>query len=112
MERVVVVNTIEPAREALLKGSDFSGRQTTSFPMKIQSKGFRGIGSSDYTKRHIFIRKLAYKSMHFYGNGLKRIENVALEQCDLLVEKLKQENELPVPTRQRLSKFTIVPCRI
>ncbi|XP_066930886.1 steroid 17-alpha-hydroxylase/17,20 lyase-like [Clytia hemisphaerica] len=113
MERVVVVNTIEPAREALLKGNDFAGRQTTSFPMEIQSKGFRGIGSSDFTKRHVFIRKLAYKSMHFYGNGLKRIENVALKQCDLLVEKLKQENELPVPMHQRLINYAAnISCHL
>ena len=104
-ERVVIINAIEPAREALLKGNDFAGRPTNSFPIQLYSKNYKGIGSADFTKQHIAMRKLAYKSLHIYGNGMKNIEKAAVKELDGLVESLRKENEMPIPMHDRLSKY-------
>jgi len=100
MKRVVVVNTFKSFREALVtRGIDFAGRSTTSIPMHLQSKGFKGIGSGDYTRTWIFTRKLAYKSMHLFGNGLQNVEEIISDEVDNICSLLKQENGNPVPVK-------------
>jgi len=98
MYRVVIVNTIKDFREALLtRKTDFAGRPTISVPMRIESKGFRGIGSSDYTRQWIFTRKLAYKSMHLFGDGLQKVEDIISSEIDVVCLHLSKENAKPIP---------------
>ncbi|XP_066925611.1 steroid 17-alpha-hydroxylase/17,20 lyase-like [Clytia hemisphaerica] len=52
------------------------------------------------------MRKLAYKSLHIYGNGMKNIERAAVEEMDGLVESLRKENEMPIPMHDRLITFS------
>ena len=47
MQRVVIVNTYEPAMEALLtKSRQFAGRPTNVYPYDITSRGYKNIGFS------------------------------------------------------------------
>ena len=61
-------------------------------------------GTADYTKHHIALRKLIHKTL-YYGQGLKRIEKTGIKQCDILVERLRQENEKPVKIRSHIGKL-------
>ena len=71
MKRVVVLNSYESIKEALVQRSnDFAGRPHDSIPMKIATYDNKALGIMDYNKKFIFMRKLAYKSLHLYGSGL------------------------------------------
>ena len=106
MDRVVVVNSFELFREALVtRGTDFAGRPTTSIPLSLQSKGFKGIGSSDYTRTWIFVRKLAYKSMHLFGNGLQHVEDIINDEIDNVCELLTKENGNPIRVKKFFGEF-------
>ena len=73
MNRVVIINSLEACKEALVtRNLEFAGRSSYSVPLKLISKGFKGIVLADYTRQWLFIRKLAYKSMHLYGNAQNR----------------------------------------
>ena len=69
-ERVVVLNDIETIREALSKSTDFAGKSAFSYFVDQFSMGFRGIISPNYSKKLMFMRKLAIKSMHLFGDCL------------------------------------------
>lgn len=112
MKRVVVVNSFELYREALVtRGTDFAGRSTTSIPMRIQSKGFKGIASSDYTQTWIFVRKLSYKSMHLFGNGLQKVEEMISDEIDDICTILTKENGNSVSVKTFFGEFLLY-CRI
>ena len=97
MRRFVIVNSYEACIDALLKkGTDFAGRNTYSEPMRLQSRGFKGLGSSDYSKSWSFLRKISYKSMHLYGSGMKKIEEKIVHQVDWICEELAKEEGKPV----------------
>ena len=106
MHRVVIVNKIEDFREALVtRKTDFAGRPTISVPMRIESMGFRGVGSSDYTRQWIFVRKLAYKSMHLFGNGLQKVEDIIRDEIDIVCLHLINENGKPIPVHVYFGKM-------
>ena len=60
------------------------------------SCGFRGIICPSYSKKLAFMRKLAFKSMHLYGDGLKEIEKIAIGRCDIIIEKAERLKSLNV----------------
>ena len=106
MQRVVVINTYENFREALVKGgTDFAGRSVTSIPASWHSKGFKTIGAGDYTRTWIFTRKLAYKSMHLFGDGLLKVEDIISDEVDKICSLLVKENEKPIPVKIYFGKL-------
>ena len=110
LERVVVVTSFETFREALVtRGTDFAGRKTTHIPMRMLSSGFRGIAAGDYTRRWIFTRKLAYRSMHLYGNGLEKVEDIISDEIDKMCSVLTKENGKPVPLKIYFGEFSLYP---
>jgi len=106
MNRVVFVNTFQDFKEALVtRGKDFAGRPTNSIPVKIVSKGFRGVSLANYTRQWTFTRKLAYKSMHLFGNGLQKVEDIISDEVDSICSYLKKENEKPILVHIYFGKF-------
>ena len=100
MQRVVIVNTFEHFREALVKGgTDFAGRPATSIPTSLYSKGFKTVGSGDYTQPWVFSRKLAYKSMHLFGNGLLKVEEMISDEIDTICSLLAKEEGKPISVK-------------
>ena len=109
MNRVVVVNTMEDLKEALVtRRKDFAGRSTSSIPMRIQSRGFKGIGPGDYTPQWIFTRQLAYKSMHLFGNGLQKVEDIISDEVDIICLQITKENSHPIPVHVYFGKIDFV----
>ena len=106
-ERVVALNKNESTREALTKGSDFAGKSAFSYFMDQFSMGFRGIVCPTYSKKLVFMRKLAFKSMHLYGDGLKNIEKAAIGRCEKILSKVESLNGKPINVFEEIGKMVI-----
>ena len=90
MERVVIINTIEAMREALLsKGNDFSGRPL-HFMTSFESRGGKGIVFQDFGKSLVQARKMVHQCMTLYGKGFEKIESIANQQSDLLCQEIEK----------------------
>ena len=50
------------------------------------------------------MRKLAIKSMHLYGDGLKEIENNAIGRCQNIIKKAERLNGKPLNVFDELGK--------
>uniref|UniRef100_A0A7M6DPE8 Uncharacterized protein n=1 Tax=Clytia hemisphaerica TaxID=252671 RepID=A0A7M6DPE8_9CNID len=97
MERAVILNSYDVIKEALMtRGTDFAGRPTTDIPNKIISRNFTNIAHRDYSKTWAFLRKVAYKSLHVYGSGMKRLEDLITEEVDKMCSVLSRDVGKPV----------------
>ena len=103
MKRVVVVNSYENIKEALIqKATDFAGRPHDSIPMKVATYDYKALGIMDYNKKFVFMRKLAHKSLHFYGSGMAKIEEIVSDEVDKMCFFLSKELDNPIPIHQFL----------
>ena len=50
------------------------------------------------------MRKLATKSMHLYGDGLKEIESNAIGRCQNIIKKAERLNGKPLNVFEELGK--------
>ena len=113
MERVIVVNTFEVLREALVtRGTDIAGRPSTNVLLSMVSSGYRGVGARDYSRKWVFLRKLAYRSMHLYGNGLKKVEDTISDEVDKICSVLIKENGKPIPVKVYFGEFSLYPTQL
>ena len=109
MKRMVVINSYECIKEALItRGTDFAGRPHDSVPLKIASYDYRSLGSADYSKSWAFLRKLAYKSLHMYGSGMKNIEDIVIEEIEKMCSILSREAGKPVLIHQYLGTKSLL----
>ena len=84
-QRVVVVNSIEPTKQALLRsGEDLSGRPQDAYPAYLVSRGYQDIGFMDSCPKLRLMRKVAHASLKFYGDGLEKLEESILQEIDEL----------------------------
>ena len=105
MKRVVVLNSYESIKEALVQRSnDFAGRPHDIIPFKIVAYDNKALGTMDYSKKFVFMRKLSYKSLHLYGSGVKNIEEIMIEQVDMMCSILSKEVNKPIFIHQYLGK--------
>ena len=106
MKRVVIIHSYESIKEALIsKATDFAGRVNNSIPVKIATRNYKSIGSLDYSPKWVFIRKLAYKSLHIYGSGMKRIEDIIIAETEKMCSLLSKETGQPVLIHTYLGKI-------
>ncbi|XP_070574462.1 cytochrome P450 1A5-like [Ptychodera flava] len=93
--RVVVLNTMNMAKEALVdKANDFAGRmQTQSFD--IISEGGNDIFFSDFSKFWQFRRKLGAKTIRKYASGLELERLFQKESIPRLLKAIEEKNEEP-----------------
>uniref|UniRef100_A0A7M5WTC6 Uncharacterized protein n=1 Tax=Clytia hemisphaerica TaxID=252671 RepID=A0A7M5WTC6_9CNID len=97
MKRVVVINSYEAIKEALVtRGHDFAGRPNDNIPLGIQTNNFQDLATKDYSKSWSFLRKLTYKSLHFYGTGIKNVEDLVMEDVEEMVSLLSKEVGNPI----------------
>lgn len=81
-QRVVVINSVQSAREALMsKKDDFSGRPPT-FTGNIFSRGSKGIGFTDFNPTLVLQRKIAHSALRMYAPKLE--EKVTMEVEELI----------------------------
>ncbi|XP_066929259.1 steroid 17-alpha-hydroxylase/17,20 lyase-like [Clytia hemisphaerica] len=108
MTRIVIINSYTNIKEALItRGTDFAGRPTDSIVNRIPSNNFTSVISFDYSKSFVFVRKLAFKSLHLYGAGMKNIEDIVIEEVEKMCSILTKEAGKPVPIRHHLGNSLV-----
>ena len=113
MERVVILNSIEAAKDGFTtKGSDFAGRPTNLYTTNLISRGGLDIVFSDYGKKWKFLRKFAHQSLRMYGDGMEKLENMVLEECESLDKRLKASEGKPIDINYDIGKVQIIPLFI
>ena len=96
MKRFVVVNSYENVKEGLItRGHDLAGRPHLRVGSKYHSNNYKTVGAMDYSKSWAFVRKLAYKSLHLYGEGMVNMENCVLDNVDRLSRIISRETGQP-----------------
>lgn len=89
IHRIVVVNTIDLAREALVKKStDFAGRPRL-YTADLISRGGKDIAFSDFSPTWKLQRKIAHSALKMFGQGIKPIEEKVCEEIDELITRFE-----------------------
>ena len=110
-KRVVLINTIEPAREALIqKGADFAGRPTDMYTAEIISRGYEDILLSDYGPMWKTLRKVAHSSLKMYGTGMGRLEKLVLKETEELIKRLDAKIGQPFNPKDDIGKWIYICC--
>ena len=107
--RVVIVNSIEAAKESLIqKTSDFAGRPPSITGMEAARGQKTGHGIdivfSDYGPYWQTIRKLAHKALKMYGANREQLEKNINVHCGELIERLSSKNGEAFYPRKDLCK--------
>ena len=107
MKRVVVINSYESIKEALVtRGNDFAGRPISgNIHAKMITNNGKGLTSSDYSKKWSLLRKVTYKSLHLYGSGMKNIEEIVIEEIEKMCSILSKESGSPIMIDQYIGNF-------
>ena len=87
-----------------LPGNDFSGRPTSSYPLKISSKGYKGIVFQKSPHVWKIQRKMANKSLYLFGNGMASIEQKILEEVECVCNHLHENTGKPIAFQKFLGK--------
>ncbi|XP_066271325.1 steroid 17-alpha-hydroxylase/17,20 lyase-like [Branchiostoma lanceolatum] len=88
MEKVVVINDIDLAKEALVKnGDDFAGRAPLPTTNLLSNSGM-GIAFADYGRGWRIHKKLTHSSLKMFGNGMQQLESRVSEEADWLCSHL------------------------
>ena len=89
IHRIVVVNTIDVAREALVKKSnDFAGRPRL-YTADLISRGGKDIAFSDFSPTWKLQRKIAHSALKMFGQGIKPIEEKVCQEIDELMTRFE-----------------------
>ena len=99
MDRVVILNTIEPAREVLItKGAVFAGRPMI-YTAGLISRGFQNMGFSDYGAYWITMRKLGHTSFQQFSKPDNKLEKLTVMESEDLHKRLRKgEGKVVDPT--------------
>ena len=96
-KRVVVVNGIEAAREALVaRAVEYAGRPQDIFTAGKITRGFKDIAFADYGPRWQTLRKLAHTSLKLYGAGMEKMEDFIQGEADDLCERIEHLEAKPI----------------
>ncbi|EDO48191.1 predicted protein [Nematostella vectensis] len=86
--RIVVVNSIEAAREALVRrANDFAGRPML-YTASLISRNGTDIAFGDFGPLWKQQRKIAHSALRMFGSGLKPLEEKITVEADELIKRL------------------------
>lgn len=89
IHRIVVVNSIDVAREALVKkANDFAGRPKL-YTANLISRGGKDIAFSDFGPTWKLQRKIAHSALKMFGNGIKPLEEKVCNETDELIKRFE-----------------------
>lgn len=95
-ERVLVLNTIEPTKEALIKRANSFANRPKSYPIELLSEGYKNISFADFGPYHTSMRKLSHYALKMFGDGKERIERFIVEESIHLHQRLRKMEGEPV----------------
>ena len=103
-ERVVFINTIEPAKEAMYKrGDDFANRPR-NLSFEVLSRGYKNISMSEYGPFYRTIKKIGHASLRVFGEGNKKIEKICIRESEYLRDIMFESEEKPVQVNYKFGK--------
>jgi len=116
IHRIVVVNSIEAAREALVRrSSDFAGRPLLYTGSLITRKG-KSISFGDFNATWKRQRKIAHSALKMFGSGIGRLEKevsiITLPFSEVCLSSLYMKLQLTPPqnvvVQYQLSSYNAV----
>lgn len=107
MERVVMVNKIEPVREAMItKAGDFAGRPTNNYPFNVMTKNMDDINMRDYVLEWAGRRKLTATGLKkLCGANNSKLEEIITLEAREINERFVKKMANPIEIRQEFSKL-------
>ena len=109
MQRLVIVNSIEATREALItKGTHFAGRPSNSYTIDLLSRNYKDIAFSDFGPLWVFQRKLGHAALKMYGDGMGNLEKKVILNSDELNLRLKESDGTPVDLHLEFGKYFFI----
>lgn len=105
MERIVIINSINPMIDTLIKrGSSFAGRPTNNFFMEMFSRGFNDIAFSDYGEMWKNRRKLGHTALSMINDDRGNTESKIITESHELHKRIRKKEGKPVNTKKELGK--------
>ena len=109
MNRFVIINTIEPAREALItKGNIFAGRPKLVPSNEMGSRGYKGMVFTDYGPTWKRVRKLAHSSLKMYGEGMTKLEALFIRSSEDMHLRIKKQTGKPVNFSLEIGMYKVL----
>ena len=97
MNRCVIVNSLEAAREGLVtKGYHFAGRPTNVYNIELLSRDYQDFAFADYSSRWKKMRKFTHSTLKVYGENLEKFEKWVVEESEELHQVLLNANGRPL----------------
>lgn len=107
MERTVIINNIDPAREVLVKkGKIFAGRPDT-YAFKLFSRNGQDVAFSDFGPYWVKMRKLAHSSMNLFIKDNK-MEGLLIIEAELLNKRLRQNTGVAIDPKDDIGMTCFV----
>lgn len=104
-ERVLVLNTIEPTKEALIKRSNSFANRPKSYPIELLSEGYKTIGFADSGRYHSCMRKISHRALKMFGDGKERIETFIVDESVYLHQRLRNMEGQPVAVHYEIGMY-------
>ena len=112
-KRVVVINAIEPAKEALIqKGVEFAGRPTDMYTSDIVTRGGKDLIMADYGTMWRVLRKIAHSSLKMYGAGMGKLEKLILEEMDELIKRFDAKIDISFDPKDDICKYKMTFLKV
>ena len=106
MNRVVVVNTIELANEALItKAEQFSGRVSPSYTSRLLNHGYETMATSDYGVLFKYLRRLEKQALEMFSDSKGKMERMAIEESEDLNKRIKAREGEITELRYEFGKY-------
>ncbi len=105
-QRIVVINAIEQAREALLKkGEEFAGRPQDIHAASIVTHEYNDIAFADYGNAWKMMRKVAHGSLKMYGAGMEDLEGKIQLEIQELFTRFDGKSGTPFNPHHDLGRY-------
>jgi len=106
MERIVMVNTIEQAKEALVtKSAEFAGRPSNHHAFAMITRNYQDLVFADYGSHWLLVRKLAIRSLKMYANLDGKLEVKVAQEVEQMNGRLMEKTNEPVNLNVEIRLF-------
>ena len=107
-QRMVVINTIEPTREALItKGKIFAGRPSL-YTTSLITRGRKDIAMADYSTPWKVLKKIASVGLKMQVEGGATVKENIVEESEALHHRLKANKGKAVDIHDHLCRFIYI----
>ena len=107
MNRTVFINSIKPAKEAMLNhGADFANRPK-NVPLQLCSRNYKVISLADYGPFYKTILKIGHSALRIFGEGNRKVERICIRESEYLREIIVEKEGKPMQVNYTIGKKII-----